>query len=64
MNEIPPPDPPEIVLADPDDPPYAEDGTDLTLIRSMLRKTPTERLATAQAHANAVLKIWRELGYR
>lgn len=64
MNEMPPTEPHETMISDPEESAYAEDGTDLTLIRAMLRKTPTERLETAQAHATAVLKVWRELGYR
>ena len=36
---------------------YAEDGVDLTLIRSMLSLTPSERLDMLQDFLNAVLSI-------
>jgi hypothetical protein len=42
---------------------YAEDGTDLTLIRWMLSLTPAERLKALQDHVNATLRI-RELNAR
>lgn len=55
---------PQVAYDDPEEPAYADDGTDLTLIRSMLLKTPTERLQALQEQATTVLRIWRELGYR
>ena len=38
-------------------PSYSEDGVDLTLIRSMLRLTPEERISTLQSVVNSVTKI-------
>lgn len=58
------PSPIEITHEDPERPTYAEDGTDLSLIRWMLAKTPLERLELLQSHANATLTAWRELGKR
>jgi len=43
-------------LAAPEPPPFADDGTDLTVIRWMLDKTPEERLRWLQAHMQAVMK--------
>ena len=36
---------------------FAEDGTDLTLIRWMLSLTPGERLQVAQQYANAIARF-------
>ena len=36
---------------------YADDGTDLSLIRWMLSLSPTERLITLQNNVNAILKL-------
>lgn len=38
---------------------YAEDGTDLTLIRWMLSLTPAERLEAGEDAANFVLEMRR-----
>jgi len=40
-------------------PTHAPDGTDLTLIRMMLEKTPRERLQALQDAANSVLRLSR-----
>lgn len=52
-----PPVPPE--EPEPELPAFAEDGTDLTVIRWMLDKTPEERLRWLQAHMQAVMKVRR-----
>jgi hypothetical protein len=39
---------------------YDENGVDVTLIRSMLSLSPTERLGMTQAYTNFVLRV-REL---
>ena len=38
-------------------PSHAPDGTDLTLIRWMLSKTPQERLLWMQSHLQAVMRL-------
>jgi hypothetical protein len=42
-----------------EEPIYAPDGTDLTLIRWMLAMSPAERLATLQSHLDS---LWKALG--
>lgn len=56
------PDPKSSVEARPDPaaPAFAEDGTDLTVIRWMLSKSPEQRLAWLQSHVEAVLAIRRD----
>jgi hypothetical protein len=39
------------------EPTHSPDGVDLTLIRWMLSLTPEERLAVAQASAQAILRL-------
>jgi hypothetical protein len=39
---------------------YDESGVDVTLIRSMLSRSPAERLGITQAYANFILSV-REL---
>lgn len=36
---------------------FAEDGTDLTLVRQMLAMTPTERIRYAQSLAQSIARI-------
>lgn len=38
---------------------FAEDGTDLSLIRWMLSLTPEQRLRTLQNYANSVMRLRR-----
>lgn len=58
------PSPVEVVHNDPERPAYAEDGTDLSLIRSSLRMTPTERLRMLDDWV-ATIARWRdELGHQ
>ena len=42
---------------EPELPTYAEDGTDLSLIRWMLTLTPLERLRMAQNNANSIARL-------
>jgi hypothetical protein len=39
------------------EPPYSEDGVDLTLIRWMLSLTPRERLQYMQSATQAILRL-------
>lgn len=43
---------------------YAEDGVDLTLIRSFLALTPSERIAFNDAHVSDVFAMWEHLGLK
>jgi hypothetical protein len=40
-----------------EEPPYSEDGVDLTLIRWMLSLTPLERLKAAQTATRSVMRL-------
>jgi hypothetical protein len=40
-----------------EEPPYSEDGVDLTLIRWMLSLTPIERLRVGQSAAAAAMRL-------
>jgi hypothetical protein len=40
-----------------EEPPYSEDGVDLTLIRWMLSLTPLERLQYMQSATQSILKL-------
>lgn len=43
---------------------YAEDGVDLTLIRSFLLLTPAERIAYNDAHVSDIFAMWEHLGVK
>lgn len=53
----------EVTYDDPERPAYAEDGTDLSLIRSSLRMTPTERLRMLDDWVGTVARWQSELGH-
>jgi hypothetical protein len=40
-----------------EEPPYSEDGEDLTLIRWMLSLTPLERLQAAQSATQSIMRL-------
>jgi hypothetical protein len=48
-------------MAENDQPTHSPDGVDLTLIRWMLSLTPEERLAVAQANAQAIMRLCEAL---
>ena len=56
------PDEPEGVPP-PDEPMFAEDGTDLSLIRWMLSLTPEQRLRALQAHMQSAMRMRHELDH-
>lgn len=43
---------------------HSEDGVDLTVIRWMLRLSPTERLEALQQQVNALMELRRGAGSR